>query len=1190
MKKIIALLLCVSLITSLAPLVVLASPEESAAGDLNIATLSDLRYYPDALAGDKGEAYYTYTESAGVNGRDQDALLEAAFASLRQQAEKNGLDCVVICGDLTLGGEYLGAQELAEKLFLFAFETGLRVYVINGDRDVNNPGAADFSTNLKKPAKGVTQAEFAQLFGRLGYNDAYHVYQPLGSGVQGALSYSVRLDEGYRLILADCCRYTADCTAARTDECEEGFSFSEGLLQWALEEAADAKKTGEIPLLFTHGGIVPVNDFQEYLQPETLADNAYRLRDTIAEAGILCSFSGGVNVADTNVYDSDCGLPLYAVGSPSVTQFPFAYRVTRFDAGNDGTVDVYFEQHDCDEAAPVAASGGGTYPSPYRAIGFARQYGGSADAESYLNTLAREKLGELCEDIIKAGGVKAYIEKLFGVDIRSAVVSAVGTGSRLGPVTVLKTSNVLSFIDDLDESIMQSYVRQPSRLYEALGRAVKAFAELKVTDVPCKKYINIYGFGSKDRGGTLGDLLLSLTALVRPGGENISDDAFLQDAIRACSTPEFIADVVEVFRTYVVDGILVDEILGNTEFRLDSLLNTGVLADAVHVQAFFSVIMAIMSSDLMSSTGTEAWDAVAQLFTDGADLSVGAVLDLLLNAEGTSSGRTVDEFLDTVFGLLFGEEQRAAMGDSCGAYLKALCYDGTADTGARRGYPGAGTVQGDEKDMRIPSMVQIAVNGNQSFTVTWFTKYSVRGTDIELIKEGGTFTGVPTKAQTIAYDTSDSVYNAFGFDCGNYGFFPYARNVVKHMITVRNLTQGLKLRFRIGDAEKNLWKECAFETGTKDRAFTFLHLCDSDGVTDAAFEESAAVLRAAEEEFDPSFIVHSGNLVRYPYNDAQWARALNGAADVYSRVPLMYASGPNDANGYYSVQKHLTYSRTPTQFEEDGVYYSFDYANAHFTVLNSNAPQADNTLSARQLTWLENDLNTAADWKILVLYEPLFCVAPSNENLEAQLKRLIGKCHVDLVLESGAGAYLRSHLLKDGSPTDALIDTVRLNGRNYPVYEENGCFIATCGGMFGGDTAERSIRGPYTAVAQRFKTPVFSAVTVDGDTLLVGAFVLEDGKLQRVDSYGLRKSSATFLLGDADMDGKVTSADARLTLRIAVGLDIVTPVTKAAADMDGDVYVSSADARLVLRTSVGLEPAPKQVRKFLYEIAAYQNA
>ncbi|MBQ6065201.1 MAG: hypothetical protein IJK89_00120 [Clostridia bacterium] len=1189
MKKIIALLLCISLFLSLTPSVAWAA-DDPAAGDLSIATLSDIRYFPDALAGDKGEAYYTYTESAGVNGRDQNALLEAAFASLRQQAEKHGLDCVVICGDLTLGGEYLGAQELAEKLYLFAFETGLRVYVINGDRDVNNPGACDFSSNLKKPAKGVTQAEFAQLFSRLGYNDAYHVYQPLGSGVQGALSYSVRLDEGYRLILADCCRYTADCTAARTDEREEGFSFSEGLLQWVLAEAAEAKKTGETPLLFTHGGVVPINDFQEYLQPESLVDNAYQLRDTLAEAGILCAFSGGLNAADTNVYDSDCGLPLYSVSSPSVTQFPFAYRVTKFDAGNDGSVDLYFEQHDCDEASPVAASGG-VYPTPYRAIGFARQYGGSADAAGYLNTLAREKLGELCEDIVRAGGVKAYVEKLFGVDIRSAVVSAVGTGIRLGPVTVLNSSNVLSFIDDLDESIMQSYVRQPSRLYEALGRAVKAFVELKVSDVPCKKYLNAYGFGSKDRGGTLGDLLLSLTALVRPGDENISDDAFLQDAIRSCASPEFIARVVEVFRTYVVDGILVDKILGNTEFHLGALLNTGVLADAVYVQMFFSVILAVMSSRLMTSaTGTEAWDAVAQLFTDGSDLSVGAVLDLMLNAEGASSGRTVDEFLDTVFGLLFGEEQRAAMGDSCGAYLKALCYDDTADTGARRGYPGAGTVQADEDDMRVPSMVQIAVNGNQSFTVTWFTKYSVRGTDIELIKEGGSFTGVPTNSQMIAYDTSDSVYNAFGFDCGNYGFFPYARSVVKHRITVRNLSQGMKLRFRIGDAEKNLWKECAFETGTKDRAFTFLHLCDSDGVTDAAFAESAAVLRAAEEEFDPSFIVHSGNFVRYPYNDAQWARALNCAADVYSRVPLMYASGPNDANGYYSVQKHLTYSRTPTQFEEDGVYYSFDYANAHFTVLNANALQTDNTLSARQLSWLENDLNAPADWKILVLYAPLFCVAPANENLEAQLNRLIGKYHVDLVLESGAGAYMRSHLLKDGSPTDALIDTVKLDGRNYPVYEENGCFAVTCGGMFGGDTAELSVRGPYTAVAQRFQTPVFSAVTVDGDTLLVGAFVLEDGKLQRVDSYGLRKASASFLQGDADMDGKVTSADARLTLRIAVGLNVVTPITKAAADMDGDIYVSSADARLVLRTSVGLEPAPKQVRKFLYEIAAYQNA
>ena len=89
---------------------------------------------------------------------------------------------------------------------------------------------------------------------------------------------------------------------------------------------------------------------------------------------------------------------------------------------------------------------GGDYPTPYRSIGFARQFGG--DAAVWGGRFAREKLGEICEDIIRTGGVVAYIEKLFDVDVRSAVVSAVGDGIRLGPVPIVTSANVLSFIED----------------------------------------------------------------------------------------------------------------------------------------------------------------------------------------------------------------------------------------------------------------------------------------------------------------------------------------------------------------------------------------------------------------------------------------------------------------------------------------------------------------------------------------------------------------------------------------------------------------------------------------------------------------------------------------------------------------------------------------------------------------------
>ena len=58
--------------------------------------------------------------------------------------------------------------------------------------------------------------------------------------------------------------------------------------------------------------------------------------------------------------------------------------------------------------------------------------------------------------------------------------------------------------------------------------------------------------------------------------------------------------------------------------------------------------------------------------------------------------------------------------------------------------------------------------------------------------------------------------------------------------------------------------------------------------------------------------------------------------------------------------------------------------------------------------------------------------------------------------------------------------------------------------------------------------------------------------------------------GDIDGDGGVTSADARLALRAAVELDVLSGTKKAAADVDADGSVTAADAREILRASVEL--------------------
>ena len=65
--------------------------------------------------------------------------------------------------------------------------------------------------------------------------------------------------------------------------------------------------------------------------------------------------------------------------------------------------------------------------------------------------------------------------------------------------------------------------------------------------------------------------------------------------------------------------------------------------------------------------------------------------------------------------------------------------------------------------------------------------------------------------------------------------------------------------------------------------------------------------------------------------------------------------------------------------------------------------------------------------------------------------------------------------------------------------------------------------------------------------------------------------SVTYPLGDATYDGVIGAEDARLILRLVVGLEMVPALNLLYSDCDFDGFITAADARLALRISVGLE-------------------
>lgn len=1170
--KILSLLLSIALILSCVPL---AFAEENKT--FSIATINDIHYYPECLAGNKKEAFYTYLEAANCVYNDLDAMLDATFESLEYEIKNNGVKHIVLTGDLTTNGEYEGHVKLAEKLMAFEEKTGANIYVTPGNHDINNYRASTFINDKKEAAKITTPSDFYEIYKEFGFNEAYHQYTEFTAEIGGSLSYSIKTEDGYRLIIADGGKFTPDVTESGEAKQETAGKFTDELLQWILDEAEDAKKDGETPLLFTHWNMSGMNYFHEFLMQGFVIDNAYMLQEVLADAGINYTFSGHQHVSDISITYSDSGNPMYSVITPTLTQFPFSYRVTDFTENSEGGLSVKFNQRSCDEYSAVKAiSGNGTYPSPYRTTGFFKQFGGHADASDYLFGILKNTLDKYINAIRAEGSIVKYIEKELNIDIEQTINSYLMGGIYLDGELVLSGKNVMNFLDDLDKQLLSEYIYQKSNTYEVVRNALDKLTSLQVSDVPCTKYIDTYGFGNTSKGGTLGDAVLSVIACMYYGNEDISDDPFLQDVVEFSGTTEFLDLLISAVKEYIVDDILINNILTNISFNFDTFFIGEAQSLMGYVNIFYAMLLAVLDSGIINASSKDEFiEALTDILTDFGDVSLKKLISAVLSTGLISYGTNTDELIDSLLDMFLTQETKEAAVYQAKIVIGGMVQDNTKDWDVTYVNNGPVKAEPTAEDMQLPVNITVTMteDNTSAFTVNWFTKYSVTASDIEVVKKGESFTGVPITGDKVKTETKTVTYTAPGFDAGSFGILPWTRDIVQHTVTVYGLDTNTEYLFRIGDFEKGFTTDSHIKTAPDENGkFTFIHLSESGGTTPAHYGEPADVLKKADELYpDYSFAVHTGNLVSTPANDDQWSWAVIGAKDIFASRPFVYSAGTNDVEGEYSTGKYFPVTHAPDQLSDSGVYYSYDYGNAHFTVLNTNNKNSAGSLSKEQSTWLKEDLASSDKlWNILVMHESIYGTDTTTA-LHSQIAELMEDYDIDLILQGSEKIYIRTHLLNGDSVVETDTQYVDIDGEYYETYTDSKGTVAIISGSTSTVKAEEYPDNIIFNTVDTTKLPMFSAITIDGDTLRVTAHTVDGDNVGETDRFAIDKSQEALMLGDIDSDGKITASDARLALRYSVGLEKFSQKQRKAADVDLNNKITASDARKILRASVGLE-------------------
>ena len=1086
-----------------------ASKQEISA--LPFASISDIHLYPESLMGSRGEEWLKSCRLESKCFNESEAVLIHALDNVAARKDETGIKYILLPGDLTKDSEYEAHVRLAEILREYSEKYGFQFLVTTGNHDINNKDACTFENDKEEPARAITAAEFPVVYGDFGFDGAIDrfAYPENGDEVQGGLSYIYDLGDDYRLISVDSSIY------GFTDVPQKqvtGGTVTDELNDWIRYWAEKSYEDGKIPFVMCHHSMAPHMEVEPSITFAFVLDDYLQVAEKWASWGIHYVYTGHLHTNDISSDINDDGNVLYDIETNSLTGFPNAYRENVLTTYADGHTSLYSDAIDFDSEIPFTFDGVTYEKGTYKNKSFNLCFGGGvaedgkANITDFLVGVVKAYLGDWIVDIGKEGGIIPFL-KTMDIDVEKIISDFLAPYLGGAVSSILSSESIMCFVNDLDEQICEKYVNDPDYLYSVIEHLVSELAGIEVADIPCTRFIDSIGFGDPDRNGTLNDLVLTAMYYWYTGNEDAENDAFFMNAVEKLESGESCEKIFNIALDLIVNDLLQDEILANVDIRLEKLLSDSRITAEARKQ------IRNIGKKLLKN-----------------DLSYKHLIDVFFSLEILP----YKNLLDALDGMLISEYLTDSQFEGTGTYIAYVLKDFATDSDPK--YAGDYDVTYTSEKVEVPATVEnyrlpadIAITtGDDSASqanISFYSKYTLDG-DIEIYEAESepAFTGEANSGSApfgVDVETEEATLSYTGIDLGVIGFFNYEFPVNRTVIRLSNLKPGTKYFFRVGNEKYGWWSEaCSLETADGGNEVTFIHTADPQSQTVNQYTRSwAKVLETAYELYpDTDFSVNTGDLVDHGDNSKQWSMMFETAGRTLRNTYLMPASGNHEGKGTNATANFFTLPNQPDQDTTSGVYYSYDWNNAHIAVLNTNDLGSDNALSGRQTDWLIRDMESSdAEWKFVVLHKAIYSNGSHFDDkdvkaLRSQLSTLMPALGIDMVFQGHDHVYLRTGVMDSNKVVATEKQYLTKDGAYYKSFIQPKGTIYAISGTAGvktylvKDATQTDKLFPRAEKLLAVDHPMFSAVEIKDKVLYFTAYtVTDDGEANPIDRIAIQK-------------------------------------------------------------------------------------